>query len=115
MLKGVFIFILVILAFVGIIVMIAINIILRFLKRMRGMVNSDFERQHEEERRSTSRHNSQYAFRNKGKTQHHGTAEPHRRHTSENETIIDNRRPDERNRKIISAEEGEYVEFTEEA
>ena len=35
--------------------------------------------------------------------------------TSEDGRVIrDNRRPTERNRKIISEDEGEYVEFTEE-
>ena len=109
-------FIVIILIVVSIVVLIAVNFVLRLLRRMRKMANGDFEAEKEQERRSTSRHQSQYAFRGGKKADRgsQGDGGYQQTYDAEGKVIIDNRRPTERNRKIISDNEGEYVEFTEE-
>ena len=118
MLKGLLMFIVIILIVVSIIVLIAVNFVLRLLRRLRKIANGDFEAEKEQERRSTSRHQSQYAFRGgkkAGASQgSQGDGGYQQTYDAEGKVIIDNRRPTERNRKIISDNEGEYVEFTEE-
>ena len=113
MFKGLLIFIAIVFVVVCVFVLTAINIVLKLLNRMRRMASGEFDANKEKERQSTARHKNQYSFRYNGKKARPGSQYNNR--SSEGETIIDNRRPDERNRKIISAEEGEYVEFTEEA
>lgn len=116
MLKGLLLFIVIILVVVSAIVLFAVNIILRFLRRMRKMATGELDEEEEYERQSTSRHQSQYTFRG-GRT---SRARPNREQQSQQTTtqdgkvIIDNRQPEERKRKIIDADEGEYVDFTEE-
>ncbi|MGN0280832.1 MAG: DUF4834 family protein [Prevotella sp.] len=117
MLKGLFILLIAILVVVSVIVLLAINIVLRFLKRMRKMAAGELDEDEEYERLSTSRRQHQYTFR-AGNTKR---AKPNRKQqgfqqatTHDGKVIIDNRQPEERKRKIIDADEGEYVEFTEE-
>ena len=113
MFKGLLIFIAIVFVVVCVFVLTAINIVLKLLNRIRSMASVEFDANKENERQSTARHKNQYSFRYNGKKARPGSSQYNNR-SSEGETIIDNRRPDERNRKIISAEEGEYVEFTEE-
>lgn len=117
MLKGLLLFIVIILVVVSIIVLVAINLVLRFLKRIRKMASGEIDEEEEYERRSTSRQQHQYAFRG-GRTSRakpNGAQQTYQQtQTEDGKVIIDNRQPEERKRKIIDADEGEYVEFTEE-
>lgn len=117
MLKGLLFFIIIILVVVSAIVLFAISIVLRFLKRMRKMATGELDEDEEYERQSTSRHQHQYAFRG-GRTSRvkpNGEQQGYQQtRTEDGKVIIDNRQPEERKRKIIDADEGEYVEFTEE-
>lgn len=122
-LKGLILFVLIILIFVSIVVLLAFNFILKIMKRMRGIANGEIDEEEEYERQTARRQQRQYVFRGgshrKAASGHQdpnaqGHTERRQSSTSEGEVIIDNRRPQERSRKIISEEEGEYVEFTEE-
>lgn len=117
MLKGLLFFIIIILVVVSAIVLFAISIVLRFLKRMRKMATGELDEDEEYERQSTSRHQHQYAFRG-GRTSRakpNGEQQGYQQtRTEDGKLIIDNRQPEERKRKIIDADEGEYVDYTEE-
>ena len=119
MLKGLLFFIIIILVVVSAIVLFAISIVLRFLKRMRKMATGELDEDEDEEyeRQSTSRRQHQYAFRG-GRTSRakpNGEQQGYQQtRTEDGKVIIDNRQPEERKRKSIDADEGEYVEFTEE-
>ena len=117
MLKGLLVLIVIIFVVVSAIVLLAVNIVLRFLKRMRKMATGELDEEEEYERQSTSRHQHQYSFR-AGRTNRARTNREQQNYqqttTQDGKVIIDNRHPEARKRKIIDADEGEYVDFTEE-
>ncbi|MDY3848189.1 MAG: DUF4834 family protein [Prevotella sp.] len=113
MLKGLLFLIVLAFVIVAIIVLVVVNFVLSLIRRMRHHVDDMDDIVYDN---NMKRHSAQYNFRGRTNRGFNNTRTHTSRSRSESgETIVDTRDPMTANRKIISDDEGEYVDFVEEA
>lgn len=118
-LKGLMTILLLLLALFAVVGFVVLRFLYRGAKFFKNLSSEDDARTNRHNRDYTGRRQQQYGFNGKtgDRTSQRGERQSNENrhvHTDEGNTITDLRNPQQTGARIISDDEGEYVEFTEE-